>query len=51
MDGSEKAIFCPAEFRVPVGSVAALDAIPSEEKLLAAMASGYIPTKYGTFSI
>jgi hypothetical protein len=51
MDGSEEAIFCPAEFRVPVGSLAALDASPSEEKLPAAMASGYILTKCGTFSI
>jgi hypothetical protein len=51
MNRSEKAIFCPAGFRVPVGSLAALDAIPSEEKLPATVASDNVLTKYGAFSI
>jgi hypothetical protein len=50
MDRSEKAIFCPAEFRVSMGSLAAFDAIPSEERLHAAVALDYILTKCGTFS-
>jgi hypothetical protein len=51
MNGSEKAIFCPAGFRVPVDSLAALDATPFEERLPAAVASDYILTKYSTSSI